>query len=467
MFRKILIANRGEIALRILRACRTLGVEAVVAYSEADRESLPVQLADEAICIGPADAKRSYLSAPAMISAAIVTGCDAIHPGYGFLSEDEGFAEVVRAHDLVVHRPAGDRPRAVRLEGGDPAPARQPRPADDPGLERHPARRRPRPRGGGADRLPAADQAGGRRRRQGHADGPDAARARGVAQRLPLRGAGGVRRRLALPGALARREPPRRGPGRRRSLRPRRPPRRARLLRPAPPPEDPRGGARRRRCPTRPAPISAPRAIRAVVAAGYENVGTLEFLVDNAGNFYFIEINCRIQVEHPVTEMLTGIDLVATQIRIAAGEPLGFSQADVVFRGHAIEFRINAEDPERDFRPSAGVVERYLPPGGPGVRMDSHLYAGYEVPPFYDSLLGKLIVWGPTREAAIAAVRRRARRAAHRGHRHEHRDPQGAARVRGVPRGQDDDEPARPGRGRRVPRRGGAGVSVGRRPARA
>ncbi|MEA2606364.1 MAG: acetyl-CoA carboxylase, biotin carboxylase subunit, partial [Chloroflexota bacterium] len=147
------------------------------------------------------------------------------------------------------------------------------------------------------------------------------------------------------------------------------------------------------------------RAVRAVVAAGYENVGTLEILVDNAGNFYFIEINCRIQVEHPVTEMLTGIDMVATQIRIAAGEPLGFSQADVSIRGHAIEFRINAEDPERDFRPSAGVVERYLAPGGPGVRMDSHLYAGYEVPPYYDSLLGKLIVWGATREAAIARAR--------------------------------------------------------------
>jgi acetyl-CoA carboxylase biotin carboxylase subunit len=144
------------------------------------------------------------------------------------------------------------------------------------------------------------------------------------------------------------------------------------------------------------------RALRAVVAAGYENVGTLEFLVDNDGNFYFIEINCRIQVEHPVTEMLTGIDLVAAQIRIAAGEPLGFAQADVVSRGHAIEFRINAEDPEREFRPVGGVVERYLAPGGPGVRMDSHLYAGYEIPPFYDSLLGKLIVWGQTRESAIA-----------------------------------------------------------------
>jgi acetyl-CoA carboxylase biotin carboxylase subunit len=145
----------------------------------------------------------------------------------------------------------------------------------------------------------------------------------------------------------------------------------------------------------------AEKAVRAAVGAGYENVGTLEFLVDPDGNAWFIEINCRIQVEHPVTEMLTGIDLVATQIRIAAGEPLGFSQSDVQFRGHAIEFRINTEDAENDFRPSAGVIERYLVPGGPGVRMDSHAYAGYEVPPFYDSLLGKLIVWGPDRATAI------------------------------------------------------------------
>jgi acetyl-CoA carboxylase biotin carboxylase subunit len=149
----------------------------------------------------------------------------------------------------------------------------------------------------------------------------------------------------------------------------------------------------------------AERAIAAAVAAGYENVGTLEFLVDSTGGFYFIEINCRIQVEHPVTEMLTGIDMVATQIRIAAGEPLGFSQPDVTFSGHAIEFRINAEDPAHEFRPGAGVVERYHAPGGPGVRVDSHLYSGYDVPPFYDSLLGKIIVWGPDRPTAIARSR--------------------------------------------------------------
>jgi acetyl-CoA carboxylase biotin carboxylase subunit len=149
----------------------------------------------------------------------------------------------------------------------------------------------------------------------------------------------------------------------------------------------------------------ADRALRAIVAAGYENVGTLEFLVDRDGNFYFIEINCRIQVEHPVTEMLTGVDLVAMQMRIAAGEPLGVTQADIAFRGHAIEFRINAEDPEHEFRPSTGVVERYHIPGGPGVRVDSHLFTGYEVPPYYDSLLGKVIVWGPDRPSAIARGR--------------------------------------------------------------
>jgi acetyl-CoA carboxylase biotin carboxylase subunit len=149
----------------------------------------------------------------------------------------------------------------------------------------------------------------------------------------------------------------------------------------------------------------ADRAVRAVVAAGYENIGTLEFLVDRNGDYYFIEINCRIQVEHPVTEMLTGIDMVTTQLRIAAGEPLGFTQADVSFQGHSIEFRINAEDPDHEFRPGAGLVERYHAPGGPGVRMDSHLYTGYEVPPYYDSLLGKLIVWGPDRATAIARGR--------------------------------------------------------------
>jgi acetyl-CoA carboxylase, biotin carboxylase subunit len=404
VFRKILIANRGEIALRILRACRTLGVDSVVAYSEADRDSLPVQLADEAICIGPADAKRSYLSAPAMISAALMTECDAIHPGYGFLSEDEGFAEVVRAHELTFIGP----PSAV--------------------LERFASKEATR-RLLASHGLPTIPGSNGILRDDAHA--LDEGERIGYPLLIkPAAGGGGkgmrmVRtpRELEASLAVCRSEArsafgddslylekwldenrhvevqvavDRYGQGVHLGERDCSVQRRhQKILEEAPTPalsEEARADL-------------ATRAIRAVVETGYENVGTLEFLVDQAGNFYFIEINCRIQVEHPVTEMLTGIDLVATQIRIAAGEPLGFSQADIAFRGHAIEFRINAEDPERDFRPASGVVERYLPPGGPGVRMDSHLYSGYEIPPFYDSLLGKLIVWGATREAAIARAR--------------------------------------------------------------
>jgi acetyl-CoA carboxylase, biotin carboxylase subunit len=404
MFSKVLIANRGEIALRILRACRMLGIGAVVAYSEADRESLPVQLADEAICIGPADAKRSYLSAPAMISAALVTGCEAIHPGYGFLSEDEGFAEVVRAHGLTFIGP----PSSV--------------------LERFASKEATRRLLGGYG-LPTIPGSHGMLRDDGFA--LDEAERIGFPVLIkPSAGGGGkgmrmVRSPRELEAALkiCRSEArsafgddslylekwleenrhvevqvvvDRYGHGVHLGERDCSVQRRhQKIIEEAPTPAL--------------APAArlelAERALRAVVAAGYENVGTLEFLVDRDSNFYFIEINCRIQVEHPVTEMLTGIDLVVSQIRIAAGEPLAFSQADVVPRGHAIEFRINAEDAAHEFRPQAGVVERLVVPGGPGIRVDSHLYAGYDVPPFYDSLLGKLIVWGPDRPSAIARGR--------------------------------------------------------------
>ncbi len=403
MFEKILVANRGEIALRILRACRTLGIEAVVAYSEADRESLPVQLADEAICIGPADARRSYLSAPAVISAAVVTGCEAIHPGYGFLSEDDAFAEVVRAHDLTfIGPPAAVLERFASKEGTRRLLAAHGLPTipgsgmlrdDLHALEEaerigYPVLIKPSAGGGGKGmrmvRSPRELESAIRvcRSEAKAAFGDDS---------LYLERWLEDNRHVEVQVAVDRYG---RGVhlGERDCSVQRR---HQKILEEAPTPalsETAREDL-------------AQRAIRAVVAAGYENVGTLEFLVDASGDAYFIEINCRIQVEHPVTEVLTGIDLVATQIRIAAGEPLGFSQADVTLRGHAIEFRINAEDPDHEFRPSAGVVERYLVPGGPGVRMDSHLYAGYEVPPFYDSLLGKLIVWGPDREAAIARAR--------------------------------------------------------------
>ncbi len=404
MIERVLIANRGEIAVRILRACRSLGLGAVVAYSEADRESLAAQLADEAICIGPADAKRSYLSPAAIISAAVVTGCDAIHPGYGFLSEDAGFAEAVTAHGLTFVGPSAE---VLERFGSKEATRRL--------LAAH--------------GLPTIEGSEGMLADDGQAIA-EAARIGYPVLIKPSAGGGGkgmrkVRTRRELEAALqvCRSEAraafgddslylekwleenrhvevqvvvDRYGHGvhlgdRDCSVQRRH----QKIVEEAPTPA--LGPADRAEL--------AERAIRAVVAAGYENIGTLEFLVDRDGHFYFIEINCRIQVEHPVTEVLTGIDLVATQLRIAGGEPLGFSQSDVTFAGHAIELRITAEDPAHDFRPQAGTVERFLAPGGPGIRFDSHLYSGYEIPSYYDSLLGKLIAWGPDRPTAIARAR--------------------------------------------------------------
>jgi acetyl-CoA carboxylase biotin carboxylase subunit len=400
MFSKILIANRGEIALRVLRACRTLGIGAVVAYSEADRESLAAQLADEAICIGPADARHSYLSAPAIISAAVVTGCDAIHPGYGFLSEDEGFADVVRAHDLTFI--------------GPPAEV----------LERFASKEATR-RLLGSHGLPTIPGSGMLR---------DEAHALGEAERVgypvlikPSAGGGGKGMRLVRnPRELESAFKVSRSEAKaafgndalylekylddnrhieiqvavdrfgnavhmgERDCSVQR--RHQKVIEETPSPAL-SNSARKE---------LAERAVRAISAAGYENLGTLEFLLDAKGDAYFIEINCRVQVEHPITELCTGIDLVALQIKIAAGEPLGLTQADIVSTGHAIEFRILAEDPGKDFKPQGGQIGAYLAPGGPGVRMDSHIYPGYEIPPYYDSLLGKLSVWAPDRAQAIA-----------------------------------------------------------------
>ena len=404
MFERVLIANRGEIALRILRACRTLGIGAVLAYSEADRDSLAAQLADEAICIGPADARRSYLSASAIISAAVVTGCDAIHPGYGFLSEDAGFAEAVAAHGLTFVGPSAEvlerfaskeaTRRLLASHGLPTVPGSDGMLRDDEhalaeaGRTGYPVLIKPSAGGGGKGmrmvRTPRELQAALPvcRSEARAAFGDDSVYLekwlednRHVEVQVVVDRYGhGVH--LGERDCSVQR-------------------RHQKLIEEAPTPALP-DAAREE---------LAERAIRAVVAAGYENLGTLEFLVDRDASFYFIEINCRIQVEHPVTEIRTGIDLVTTQLRIAAGEPLGFSQADVAFAGHAIEFRINAEDAAHDFRTQAGIVERFYAPGGPGVRMDSHLYAGYDVPPYYDSLLGKLIVWGPDRPTAIARGR--------------------------------------------------------------
>jgi acetyl-CoA carboxylase biotin carboxylase subunit len=403
MFNKVLIANRGEIALRILRACRSLGIASVVAYSEADRDSRAVQLADEAICVGPAESRRSYLSAPAILSAALVTGCEAIHPGYGFLSEDDTFAEMTRAHGLAFIGPppevlerfaskAGTRTLLAR-HGLPTIPGSGMLRDDAHGLaeaERigYPVLIKPSAGGGGKGmrmvRSPRELQQAMTvcRSEALAAFGDDSLylekwleQNRHVEVQVVVDRYGNGVHVGERDCSVQRRH--------------------QKILEEAPSPalDDGRRIA------------LAEQAIAAVVAAGYENVGTLEFLLDRDGNYFFIEINCRIQVEHPLTEMLSGLDLVVEQIRIAAGEPLGYSQQDVVLRGHAIEFRINAEDTEHEFRPQAGVVETYLPPGGPGVRMDSHLYSGYEVPPYYDSLLGKLIVWGPDRATAIARSR--------------------------------------------------------------
>jgi acetyl-CoA carboxylase biotin carboxylase subunit len=404
VFERILIANRGEIALRVLRTCRRLGIGAVVAYSEADRDTRAVQLADEAICVGPAEAKRSYLSAPAILSAAIVTGCDAIHPGYGFLSEDDTFAEMTRAHGLTFIGPpaevlerfaskAGTRDLLNRY-GLPTIPGSEGMLRDDEHAlseaERigYPVLIKPSAGGGGKGMRMVRSE---RELQQALTVCRSEARAAFGDDSLYLEKWLEENRHVEVQVIVDRY-----GNGvhvGERDCSVQR--RHQKVVEEAPTPAlSP--AARDRLCEA---------ALAAVVAAGYENVGTLEFLVDADGNAYFIEINCRIQVEHPVTEALSGIDFVAEQIRIAAGEPLGYSQTDVVLRGHALEFRLNAEDVAHDFRPQSGLVERYLPPGGPGVRLDSHLYAGYEVPPYYDSLLGKLIVWGPDRPSAIARAR--------------------------------------------------------------
>jgi acetyl-CoA carboxylase, biotin carboxylase subunit len=404
MLSKILIANRGEIALRVIRACRELGVRTVIAHSEADRDSLPVRMADEHICIGPGPSSKSYLNIPNIITAALLTGCDGIHPGYGFLSENPTFAEICGDTGLVFIGP----PPAAMVQMGDKVQARQA--MERAGLPVLPGTDVLRSVGEGeeaAERigfplmLKAAAGGGGRgirlvRRPQEfahvfttaqsevreafHDDGlyleKYVEHARHVEVQVLCDNFGhGVH--LGERNCSVQR-------------------RHQKLLEEAPSPGLPLALRQE----------MGERSIKAALAIKYRGVGTLEFLVDAAGNYYFMEMNTRLQVEHPVTEWVTGIDLVHAQLRVASGEPLLLKQDDVRMRGHAIEFRITAEDSRRDFRPQTGVIGEYLPPGGPGVRVDSHLYSGYSIPPHYDSLLAKLIVWAPTREGAIARGQR-------------------------------------------------------------
>ncbi|MEW5897878.1 MAG: acetyl-CoA carboxylase biotin carboxylase subunit [Bacillota bacterium] len=405
MFRKILIANRGEIALRIIRACRELGIQTAVVYSEADRDSLPARLADEAFCVGPAPVAQSYLNIPNIISAAMVSGAEAIHPGYGFLSENAGFAEICEKTGLTFIGP----PAAVMEKMGDKAAARET--ASRAGVPVVPGS--PGPLREEEEALEAAEEvgypvlvkacAGGGGRGMRPAHGPEELLRAVQTAQAEARAAFGddrvyVEKYLEEPRHIE-----------------------FQIL------GDRYGNVvhlGERECSLQrrhqklieesPSPALTPRlrremgkmAVQVVRAVGYVNAGTVEFLLDRNQNFYFLEMNTRLQVEHPVTEMVTGLDLVKEQIRLAAGEPLGFAQEDICPRGWAVECRINAEDPERGFAPSPGVINVYLPPGGPGVRLDSAAYPGWRVPPHYDSLLAKLVAWGQDREEAVRRMQR-------------------------------------------------------------
>ncbi len=403
MLDKVLIANRGEIALRILRACKELGIKTVAVHSKADRELMHVRLADEAVCIGPAPSAQSYLNIPALISAAEVTDSSAIHPGYGFLSENANFAEQVERSGFVFIGPRADTIRlmgdkvsaieAMKKAGVPTVPGSDGPLGDDEAENMAIARRIGYP-----VIIKAAAGGGGRGMRVVHTEGhllsaitvtrteAHAAfgdgtvymekfleRPRHVEVQVLADGQGNAIHLYDRDCSLQRRH--------------------QKVLEEAPAPGiDPEARAN---------VLEACR--QACIEIDYRGAGTFEFLYED-GNFFFIEMNTRVQVEHPVTEMVTGVDIVREQLRIASGLPLSIRQEDVKLNGHAFECRINAED-ARTFLPSPGKVTLYHPPGGLGVRMDSHLYTGYTVPPHYDSLIGKLITWGDSREIALTRMR--------------------------------------------------------------
>jgi acetyl-CoA carboxylase, biotin carboxylase subunit len=404
VFRKVLIANRGEIALRVIRACKELGLRTVAVYSEADRESLHVRFADEDVCIGPAAARESYLNIPRIIAAAEITGADAIHPGYGFLAENAEFSEICEASEVTF---IGPTPQQIRLMGDKAAARRTMKEVgvpivpgtdavSDPDEALAAAREIGFPvlikaaaGGGGKGMRVAKDEAdfvaafGMARAEASAAFGDDSvyvekylARPRHIEFQILGDAHGRVVHLGERDCSIQRRH--------------------QKLVEEAP------------------SPALTPElrremgdaAVRGAKAIDYVGAGTIEMLLNEDGSFYFMEMNTRIQVEHPVTEMCTGFDLVKEQIRAAAGLPLSIPEGEIRLHGHAIEVRLNAEDPARNFAPSPGTIHTFHQPGGPGVRVDTHVYAGYRVPPFYDSLLGKLIVHGATREEAIARMRR-------------------------------------------------------------
>jgi acetyl-CoA carboxylase, biotin carboxylase subunit len=403
MFEKILIANRGEIALRIQRACREMGIRTVAVHSEADTEAKYVKLADESVCIGPAPSALSYLNIPSIISAAEVTDAEAIHPGYGFLAENADFADKVERSGFIF---IGPRAESIRLMG-DKVSAKQAMlkagvacvPGSDGALPEDPKEIvRVARKVGYPVIIKASGGGGGRGMRIVHTEAAllnAVAMTRAEAQAAFANPTVYMEKFLENPRhievqVLADEHRNAVHLGERDCSMQRR---HQKVLEEAPAPELPPKVRER----------IGERCADACRKIGYRGAGTFEFLYED-GEFYFIEMNTRIQVEHPVTEMVTGIDLVQQQIRVAAGEKLAFRQKDIELRGHALECRINAEDPYR-FTPSPGRITSYHPPGGPGIRVDSHIYAGYSVPPYYDSMIGKVIAYGATREQAIRRMR--------------------------------------------------------------
>jgi acetyl-CoA carboxylase, biotin carboxylase subunit len=410
-FDKILIANRGEIALRVLRACEEMGIATVAVHSTVDRNALHVQLADEAVCIGEPASAKSYLNIPNIIAAALTRNATAIHPGYGFLSENARFAEICADHHIAF---IGPSPESIRMMGDKSTAKETMQRAGVPTVPGSDGLLESEVEGLGIARkmgypvmIKATAGGGGRGMRlvrceseftksfqaaQGEADAAFGnsgvylekfvERPRHIEFQILADSYGNVIHLGERDCSIQRRN--------------------QKLLEEAPSPAlDPELREK-----------MGQAAVKAAQFINYVGAGTIEFLLDQSGDFYFMEMNTRIQVEHPVTEMITGIDLVVEQIRIAQGERLRLTQDQVLLRGHAIECRINAEDPDNDFRPAPGRISGYLPPGGPGVRIDSHVYTDYQIPPYYDSLIGKLIVWGPDRQTAITRMKRALRECA-------------------------------------------------------
>ena len=405
MFQRILVANRGEIALRIIRACRDMGIEVAVVYSEADRNAPYLALADQAICIGPGPASESYLKVDRIIAAAEIANAQAIHPGYGFLSENSRFAHICRECKIEFIGPSEEAMDAVGNKDKAKQIARKAKvptvPGSDGLLNSDEEARKFAHQVGYPVLVKAAAGGGGRGMRVARNDNSlviGLAAAKQEAEAAFKDGSVYLEKYLEQPRhievqvlgdkhgnlihlyerdcSLQRRH--------------------QKLVEESPAPN----------LPEKVRDAICESAVRLVKSANYYSAGTVEFLVDKDNNFYFIEVNARIQVEHPVTELVTGVDLIKEQIRIAAGEKLRYRQKDIVQRGCAIECRINAEDPSKDFRPSAGTITKWQPPGGQGVRLDTHVVPGYRVPPNYDSMVAKLLVHQPTRAEAIATMRR-------------------------------------------------------------